>query len=154
MDTIWVAAQPTLSTGGDCIVLSSPNGIGNWFHKIYIEAAAGTSEKVGDKHIAFNPINLPWSLHPDRDEEWARNEKRKIGDQAFAQEHGCDFLQSGNNVVSMKALKWYEEHPSEEEPADDGFRPYLREPEEKTWVDKGLWIWKYPGLHQTIYVMR
>jgi len=144
MDTIWVAAQPTLSTGGDCIVLSSPNGIGNWFHKTYIEAAAGTSEKVGSKHISFNPIVLPWSLHPDRDDEWARLEKKKIGDQAFAQEHGCDFLQSGNNVVSMKALKWYEEHPNEEEVADDGFRPYLREPEEKTWIDKGLWIWKYP----------
>ena len=57
MDTIWVAAQPTLSTGGDCIVLSSPNGIGNWFHKTYIEAEAGTSEKVGEKHISFNPIN-------------------------------------------------------------------------------------------------
>ena len=144
MDDIWIAAQPTLSTGGDCIVLSSPNGIGNWFHKSYIEAEAGTSEKVGDKHISFKPINLPWNLHPDRDDEWARNEKRKIGDQAFAQEHGCDFLQSGNNVVSVKAIQWYEEHPTEEEQADDGYRPYVREPQEKTWVDKGLWIWKYP----------
>ena len=144
MDDLWVAAQPTLSTGGDCIVLSSPNGIGNWFHKSYIEAEAGTSEKVGDKHISFKPINLPWNLHPDRDDEWARNEKRKIGDQAFAQEHGCDFLQSGNNVVSVKAIQWYEEHPTEEEQADDGYRPFVREPQEKTWVDKGLWIWKYP----------
>ena len=144
MDDIWIAAQPTLSTVGDCIVLSSPNGIGNWFHKSYIEAEAGTSEKVGDKHISFKPINLPWNLHPDRDDEWARNEKRKIGDQAFAQEHGCDFLQSGNNVVSVKAIQWYEEHPTEEEQADDGYRPYVREPQEKTWVDKGLWIWKYP----------
>ena len=56
MDTIWVAAQPTLSTGGDCIVLSSPNGIGNWFHKTYIEAEAGTTEKVGNATISFNPI--------------------------------------------------------------------------------------------------
>ena len=144
MDTIWVAAQPTLATGGDCIVLSSPNGIGNWFHKTYIEAEAGTTEKVGNATISFNPIKLPWNLHPDRDAEWGRLEKRKIGEQAFAQEHDCDFLQSGNNVVSVKALQWYEEHPTEEEPADDGFRPFVREPEEKTWVDKGLWIWKYP----------
>ena len=144
MDTIWVAAQPTLATGGDCIVLSSPNGIGNWFHKTYIEAEAGTTEKVGNATISFNPIKLPWNLHPDRDAEWGRLEKRKIGEQAFAQEHDCDFLQSGNNVVSVKALQWYEEHPTEEEPADDGVRPFVREPEEKTWVDKGLWIWKYP----------
>ena len=78
MDTIWVAAQPTLSTGGDCIVLSSPNGIGNWFHKSFIEAEAGSSEQVGSKNISFRPISLPWNFHPDRDDEWARNEKRKI----------------------------------------------------------------------------
>ncbi len=144
MDGIWTAAQPTLSTGGDCIVLSSPNGIGNWFHKAYIEAEAGVSERVGNKNISFNPINLPWSKHPDRDEEWARNERKKIGDQAFAQEHGCDFLQSGNNVVSLKALGWYETHPTAEEEADEGHRPFMRDPEEKTWVDKNLWIWKYP----------
>lgn len=144
METIWVAAQPTLSTGGDCIVLSSPNGVGNWFHKTFIEAEAGSVDTIGSKTISFNPITLPWSLHPDRDEEWARHERKKIGDQAFAQEHGCDFLQSGNNVVSVKALQWYQEHPTEEEPADEGYRPFVREPEEKTWVDKGLWIWKYP----------
>ena len=144
MDTIWTAAQPTLATGGDCIVLSSPNGIGNWFHKSYIEAEAGISERVGDKNISFNPIVLPWNRHPERDEEWARQERKTIGDQAFAQEHGCDFLQSGNNVVSLKALSWYEHHPTEEEVSDDGFRPFLREPEEKTWMDKNLWIWKYP----------
>ena len=109
MDTIWVAAQPTLATGGDCIVLSSPNGIGNWFHKAYIEAEAGTTEKVGNATISFNPIKLPWHLHPDRDAEWGRLEKRKIGEQAFAQEHDCDFLQSGNNVVSVKALVFTKE---------------------------------------------
>ena len=144
MDGIWTAAQPTLATGGDCIVLSSPNGIGNWFHKSYIEAQAGVSERVGDKNISFHPVTLPWNLHPDRDEEWGRNEKKKIGDQAFAQEHSCDFLQSGNNVVSLKALSWYEEHPNDEEESDDGFRPFMRDPEEKTWIDKNLWVWKYP----------
>jgi len=33
IDEIWVAAQSTLSTGGSCIALSTPNGVGNWFHK-------------------------------------------------------------------------------------------------------------------------
>ena len=31
-DEIWTALSPTLSTGGRCIVLSSPFGIGNWFY--------------------------------------------------------------------------------------------------------------------------
>tara|TARA_R110000824_G_scaffold80978_1_gene203424 strand:- start:3155 stop:4807 length:1653 start_codon:yes stop_codon:yes gene_type:complete len=145
MDAIWVAAQPTLATGGDCIALSSPNGVGNWFHKTYNEAEAGVTEKVGNKIVGFNTIRLHWSVHPDHDAEWARLTERKIGPQAFAQEHDCDFIQSGNNVVSLKALEWYNLHPTEDEQSDEGFRPFVREPEEKTWVDKNLWIWKYPN---------
>jgi len=37
IDEIWVAAQSTLSTGGSCIALSTPNGVGNWFHKTWLE---------------------------------------------------------------------------------------------------------------------
>ena len=33
IDTIWTAAQQTLATGGKCIAISTPNGVGNWFHK-------------------------------------------------------------------------------------------------------------------------
>ena len=148
MDDIWRAAQPTLATGGDCIALSSPNGLGNWFHKTYNEAEAGVTDTVGEKIIGFNSIRIHWSQHPDRDNEWARLERRKIGDNAFAQEHDCDFIQSGNNVISLKALEWYAQHPANDEKSDDGKCPYLREPEEKTWVDKNLWIWKYPNYNK------
>ena len=50
IDTIWTAAQQTLSTGGGCIALSTPNGVGNWFHKQWIGAEEGTNE--------FNTIRL------------------------------------------------------------------------------------------------
>ena len=33
IDTIWAAAAMTLATGGDAIVLSTPNGVGNLLHK-------------------------------------------------------------------------------------------------------------------------
>ena len=33
-EEIWAAAQPTLSTGGKAILLSTPNGVGNFFHKM------------------------------------------------------------------------------------------------------------------------
>jgi len=79
MGDIWVAALPTLATGGDCIALSSPNGMGNWFHKTYNEAEAGITESVGNKIVGFKPIKLHWSQHPDRDKTWASNERRKIG---------------------------------------------------------------------------
>jgi hypothetical protein len=144
MNDIWTATGPTLATGGDCIALSSPNGMGNWFHKTYQGAEAGETMMVGGQNKSFNPIKLHWSLHPDRDDAWARSERKSLGDMSFAQEYDCDFVQSGNNVVSLKCLEWYSIHPTEQELPDDGYRPYLRDPEEKTWIDKNLWIWKYP----------
>ena len=38
IDEIWTASQQTLTTGGSCIALSTPNGVGNWFHKTWVEA--------------------------------------------------------------------------------------------------------------------
>ena len=37
IDEIWASAQSTLSTGGKAIVLSTPNGVGNFFHKTWIK---------------------------------------------------------------------------------------------------------------------
>ena len=33
-EEVWTGASPTLSTGGQAIVLSTPNGMGNLFHKL------------------------------------------------------------------------------------------------------------------------
>ena len=38
LDELWTGLYPTLSTGGRCIALSTPNGVGNWFHQICIDA--------------------------------------------------------------------------------------------------------------------
>ena len=54
VDEIWTAAQQTLATGGDCIVLSTPNGVGNWFHQQWVGAEDGTNE--------FNTIQLHWTV--------------------------------------------------------------------------------------------
>ena len=34
----WAAAQQTLATGGGALVLSTPYGVGNWFHKMWVSA--------------------------------------------------------------------------------------------------------------------
>ena len=44
IDTIWTAAQQTLATGGQCIGISTPNGVGNWFHKTWMDAKDGTNK--------------------------------------------------------------------------------------------------------------
>jgi len=144
MDEIWIAAQPTLSTGGDCVVLSTPNGIGNWFHKLYTEAEQGSKMLVGGRSISFNPIKLHWSMHPEREEKWAASMRKSIGLRAFAQEHDADFLQSGSNVIDMNDIFWYKENPTISEGFDESECPHEREPIEKSGFDKNLWIWKYP----------
>ena len=70
LEELWTGLYPTLSTGGRCIALSTPNGVGNWFHKTYVEAESGVND--------FHPTNLPWHVHPDRDEEWFIKETRNM----------------------------------------------------------------------------
>ena len=59
---IWASAQQTLATGGGAIVLSTPYGTGNWFHKTWVSAE--------NKENDFLPIRLPWDVHPERDQTW------------------------------------------------------------------------------------
>jgi len=58
IDDIWTSAQQTLATGGKCIALSTPNGVGNWFHKTWVKAESGENK--------FNTIRLHWTVHPER----------------------------------------------------------------------------------------
>jgi len=62
IEDIFTAAQQTLATGGRCIALSTPNGVGNWFHKEFTRAQLGENK--------FTPISLPWTVHPERNQAW------------------------------------------------------------------------------------
>ena len=55
IDTIWAAVYPIISTGGRAFVLSTVNGMGNWYHKIYNEALKNEN--------AFNVIDIKWKDH-------------------------------------------------------------------------------------------
>lgn len=128
MEEIWTAAQATLSTGGDAILLSTPNGVGNTFHALWTHATEFQSETGLEP---FNPIKIPWNLHPDRDALWAEQQKAKIGIRKFAQEHDCDFISSGHTVIDGEILQWYKE-------------TMVKEPLEKRFSGD-LWIWEYPN---------
>jgi hypothetical protein len=62
LEDLWTGLYPTISTGGRCIAISTPNGVGDWFHETYTNADAGQNE--------FMATRLPWNAHPDRDQEW------------------------------------------------------------------------------------
>ncbi len=131
-ESIWTAAQQTLATGGDCITLSTPNGVGNWFHRQWVEAVDGVN--------GFNTIKLHWTVHPERDEVWRKDQDRVLGPSQAAQECDADFLTSGQSVVDPQILQWYKENQ-------------VKEPVEKSGFDRNLWIWEYPNYSKDYIVV-
>lgn len=103
IDEIWAASQNTLATGGRCIVLSTPNGIGNWFHRTWIKAEAGEND--------FNFIKLPWYIHPERDQEWRNNQTKLLGKRMASQEclSGDCMVEIYNNETQQEEIMSLEE---------------------------------------------
>ena len=132
IDDIWASSQQTLATGGKAIILSTPNGVGNFFHKTWVKAEDGEND--------FNTIRLHWSLHPERGQEWRDKQDGLLGPKMAAQECDCDFISSGASVVEPKTLEWYREN-------------YAEEPVEQRGPDGGYWIWEYPDFSRDYVVV-
>ena len=124
IDTIWGAAQQTLATGGRALIISTPNGVGNFFHKTWVGAESGTND--------FNFINLHWSVHPERGQEWRDEQDKLLGPSLAAQECDCDFITSGRGVIDGLLLEKMKESS-------------VREPMEKRGIDSNYWIWQPPN---------
>ena len=120
LDELWTGLYPTLSTGGRCIALSTPNGVGNWFHKVYTDAEEGKND--------FYPITLPWDNHPDRDEAWFEKETRNMSRRQIAQELECSFNFSGETLIHGEDLERIQRD--------------LCDPKYKTGHDRNFWIWQ------------
>lgn len=120
---IWAAAFPTLSTGGSAILNSTPYGVGNFFHKQWVDAQS--------KGTAFNPIRLEWQMHPERDEEWYKVMSAALGPRRTAQEIDGSFLTSGSSVFDLLDIKAIEDLLTEQEPIEyreNGNLVILRKP--------------------------
>ena len=120
LEELWTGLYPTLSTGGRCIALSTPNGVGNWFHKTYVDANSGKSN--------FYPIKLLWDVHPDRDQEWFVRETKNMSQRQIAQELECNFNASGETVI----------HSDDIVRIDKQIKP----PKYRTGFDRNFWIWE------------
>ena len=119
---IWASAQQTLATGGGAIVLSTPYGTGNWFHKTWVSAENNEND--------FLPIRLPWYVHPERDEVWRKRQDELLGDPRIAaQECDCDFSTSGDTVFHSEWIEFIKETT-------------IQDPVERRGVDQNLWIWE------------
>jgi hypothetical protein len=120
LQELWTGLYPTLSTGGRCIALSTPNGVGNWFHKTYIDAEVGEND--------FRPVSLPWDVHPDRDRKWFEKETKNMSRRQIAQELECNFNTSGETVIHPDDLTW--------------LNNLHKEPIYRVGHDRNFWIWE------------
>lgn len=93
IEETFTAAQQTLATGGQCMALSTPNGVGNWFHKTWEKAEAGEN--------SFIPVKLPWTVHPERDQSWRDQQDADLGPRMASQE--CDCLW-GNSEITVRDI--------------------------------------------------
>ena len=132
IEEIWISAQSTLSTGGNAIILSTPNGVGNFFHRTWVGAEEGTN--------GFNTIKLHWTVHPERGQKWRDEQEILLGPKGAAQECDCDFVSSGDTVIDPQLLMFYKE-------------TFVQDPIEKTGFDGNLWKWEYPDYNQSYMVV-
>jgi hypothetical protein len=98
-EDIYQSVSPAVSQGGQLVVGSTPNGIGNLFHRLFVSGAG------------FEKMNVPWhhcpSYYTDEDraaglnpEEcaWFQKERPKYTDSQWASEYDCSFERSGGGV--------------------------------------------------------
>jgi hypothetical protein len=122
-EDLWGSAQQTLATGGIAIVLSTPNGVGQWFHMQWVGAETGENN--------FIPIRLPWNVHPDRNVKWREDQDKELGKRLAAQECDCSFISSGDTYFESEDLEYYTDR--------------TRDPIEQRGANRDYWIWEYPA---------
>lgn len=138
MDELWTGLLPTVQAGGRVIVLSTPNGVGNIFHKLYTEADNAQND--------FHPTRLMWWLHPERiynlqddpdrpgfkTSDWYKKETKNMSSRDIAQELECNFNASGDTVISHDLMVWVNSE--------------LRDPSYVENIDRKLYVWNKPVL--------
>ena len=127
IDTIWAAAYPIISTGGSVIALSTVNGIGNWFHKMYTQAINNENN--------FNAIDIEWHEHPEYKrtpgyehlyeamlkytppvniDDWEKNTRANLSLKEWLQEYEANFLGTGETYIDGEILRTLKERVSSE----------------------------------------
>lgn len=124
IDTIWAAVYPIISTGGRAFVLSTVNGIGNWYHDVYQGAMDGAN--------SFHPIDIRWQEHPEYNynpdyshlyaemaekgldiHKWEETTRANMPLKQWLQEYECSFLGTGDTYIEGEILQSISSQTSE-----------------------------------------
>ena len=113
----WTSISPTLSTGGKAIITSTPNSDEDQFSMIWKGANKRIDSFGNDTELGINgfrPFRANWREHPDRDQQWADEEKGRIGEERFMREHECEFVIADETLInSIKLMSLESKEPIE-----------------------------------------
>jgi hypothetical protein len=106
-EEFWTSISPTLATGGRAIITSTPNSDEDTFATIWKQAEQKFDEYGNESDIGvngFHAFRAHWAEHPDRDEEWKKNEIGRIGEEMFRREYECEFLIFDETLINSLKL--------------------------------------------------
>jgi hypothetical protein len=96
----WASIEPIVDVGGRVIALSTANGEGNLFHKLWVGAETRTNR--------FTCMFHPWWAN-GRTQEWYDEKKADLPEWQLAQEYPDNpedaFLRSGRPVFNLEVLR-------------------------------------------------
>lgn len=98
-EEFWASNYPTISssTQSRIIIISTPNGMFNIFHRLW--------EGARSKDNSFIDQKVTWEKVPGRDKKWAAEQIKNLGIHGFNQEFACKFIGSTNTVINPEVLR-------------------------------------------------
>jgi hypothetical protein len=125
----WSAIAPTLSTGGSCIITSTPNNDEDQFAEIWFGAKNNIDDNGevipgGVGRNGYKPLEITWDKNPTRDEAWAQTQRQQLGEEKFQREYECKFVSEDETLINpitlanlspqepifkIGSMRWFEE---------------------------------------------
>lgn len=101
MEEFWKSVYPVISSSknGKIFMVSTANGSGNLFYRIYTDAMTSKDSTWHAERVDYHEI-------PGRDEEWKQRTIKDMGSkEAFDQEFGNVFIETGQAAIDADLLE-------------------------------------------------
>jgi hypothetical protein len=97
-EEFYTSVFPVITSGKSTkiIIVSTANGMGNVFHRLWTGAITKTNE--------YKPLRVDWWQVPGRDEKWKEETIRNTSEIQFRQEFGNNFEGSSNTLIDGNTL--------------------------------------------------
>jgi len=134
----WKAMYPVVATGGCINVVSTVNGLGNWYEETYHAAQA--------RENFFNVIDIDYWEHPVyANPDWVKITRLNLGEKKWQQEILRDFLGSGETYISSHIIGQLNRITANSELKPRiTFERWGNRNVPANWEEGALWLWKEP----------